>query len=176
MTFGRWLTFAVCLVAAMAIGIWISPYIRGYQWATAVQTVGEPAQSAETPQSAKQTAQSRPAVSTHSARPRAADTTAKATNISLSAPELHAQLKPLLNKGANMNVAAQDFRDAEQFAAVAHAARNTEIPFMVLKHRVVNERKPLATAIRELKPDVDAAAQAKRAQAEARSDIAALAS
>ena len=169
MTFGRWLAFAVCLVAAMAVGIWMSPYIRGYQSAAAVQTVGAPAQGAETPQSAKQAAHRR------SARPRAADTTAKATSISLSTPELHAQLKPLLNKGANMNVAAEDFRDAEQFAAVAHAARNTEIPFMVLKHRVVNERKPLATAIRELKPDVNAAVEAKRAQAEARSDIASLA-
>jgi hypothetical protein len=168
MTFGRWLILTVCLVAAMAVGIWISPYIRGDQSAAAVQT-------AETPQSAKQTAQRRPAVSARSAKPSAADTTGKATNISLSAPELHAQLKPLLNKGANMNVAAQDFRDAEQFAAVAHAARNTEIPFMVLKHRVVNEHKQLATAIRELKPNVDAAAQAKRAQAEARSDMAALA-
>jgi hypothetical protein len=167
MTFGRWLTFAVCLVAALAVGIWISPYIWGHHSATAVQTVGEPAQTAERSQSAKQTARS--------ARPRAADATAKATNISLSAPELHAQLKPLLNKGANMDVAAQDFRNAEQFAAVAHAARNTEIPFMVLKHRVVTERKPLATAIRELKPDVDATAQAKRAQAEARADMAALA-
>ena len=170
MTFGRWLTFAVCLVAAMAAGIWISPYVRGYQSAAVVQTGGESAQNAESPQSAKQTEQSR-----RSARPRAADTAATATNVSLSAPELHAQLKPLLNKGANMNVAAQDFRDAEQFAAVAHAARNTEIPFMVLKHRVVNERKPLATAIREFKPNVDAAAQAKRAQAEARADMAALA-
>jgi hypothetical protein len=166
MTFGRWLIFAVCLVAAMAVGIWISPYIRGHQSAAVVQTAGEPAQSAETHQSAKQTAQSRPAVSARSAT--------KAANISLSAPELHAQLKPLLNKGANMNVAAQDFREAEQFAAVAHAARNTEIPFMVRKHRVVSERKPLATAIRELKPDVDAAAQAKRAQAEARADMATL--
>lgn len=46
---------------------------------------------------------------------------------------------------------------------------------MVLKHRVVNERKPLATAIRESKPDVDAVVEAQRAQAEARSDLAALA-
>jgi hypothetical protein len=163
MTFGRWLTFAVCLVAAMAVGVWMSPYVRGYHSTATVQT-------AATSQSAKQTAKNRTAVSARSARPQA-----KATNISLSAPELQAQLKPLLNKGANMSVAAQDFRDAEQFAAVAHAARNTEIPFMVLKHRVVDEHKSLATAIRELKPDVDAAAHAKRAQAEARSDIAALA-
>ena len=159
----------------MAVGVWISPYVRGAQWAATVQTVGEPAQSAETTQSAKQTAHSRPTVSARSARARAADTTATATNISPSAPELLAQLKPLLNKGANMNVAAQDFRDAKQFAAVAHAARNTEIPFMVLKHRVVDERKSLASAIRELNPNVDAAAHAKRAQAEALSDMAALA-
>jgi hypothetical protein len=164
MTFGRWLTFAVCLVAAMAVGVWISPYVRGYHPTATVQT-------AATPQSAKETAKGRPAVSARSARSQAA----KATNISLSAPELQAQLKPLLNKGANMNLAAQDFRDAEQFAAVAHAARNTEIPFMVLKHQVVDEHKSLATAIRQLKPDVDAAAHAKRAQAEARSDLAALA-
>jgi hypothetical protein len=170
MTFGRWVTFAVCLVAAMAVGVWISPQIRGDHSATTVQTVGEPAQSVDTA-----TSKSRPSRSARSARPRAADTTANATNVSLSAPELHAQLKPLLNRGADMNVAAQDFRDAEQFAAVAHAARNTEIPFMLLKHRVLTEHKPLAAAIRELKPDVDAAAQAKRAQAEARADMAALA-
>jgi hypothetical protein len=159
----------------MAVGIWISPYVRGDRSAAARQAAGEAAQSADTSPSAKQTAQRRSAVSTRAGRVHAAGTTASATSISLSAPELHAQLKPLLNRGADMNVAAQDFRDAEQFAAVAHAARNTEIPFMVLKHRVVNEHKPLATAIRELKPDVDAAAQAKRAEAEARSDIAALA-
>ena len=56
-------------------------------------------------------------------------------------PELQARLKPVLNQGAKMDIAAEGFRSGEQFAAVAHAARNTQIPFMVLKHRVVDERK-----------------------------------
>jgi hypothetical protein len=96
--------------------------------------------------------------------------------VSPDAPELLGRLQPLLNKGADMAIAAEGFRDAETFAAVAHAARNTEVPFMVLKHQVVNKRKPLDKAIAELKPTVNAPIEANRARAEARSDIASLAS
>ena len=95
--------------------------------------------------------------------------------VSPDAPELLGRLQPLLNKGADMSIAAEGFRDAETFAAVAHAARNTEVPFMVLKHQVVNKRKPLDKAIAELKPTVNAPIEANRARAEARSDIAGLA-
>ena len=45
-------------------------------------------------------------------------------------PQLHERLKPVLNAGARMDVAAAGFRDAEQFATVAPAARNTNVPFM----------------------------------------------
>ena len=166
MTLARWSAFAVCLIVAMAVGVWIGPYVRGHQSEPAAQTVAQ----TPPPSQSLPAEKSRPAAS-----PRAAARNAKFATISPSTPELHKQLKPLLNPGADMSIAAQDFRNAEQFAAVAHAARNTEIPFMVLKHRVVNERKPLATAIRESKPDVDAVVEAQRAQAEARSDLAALA-
>jgi hypothetical protein len=169
MTLARWSAFAVCLIVAMAVGVWIGPYVRGHQSGSAVQAVDQ------TTPPAQQPSQTPPAKSRPSPRARAAATHANVSTISPSAPELHKQLKPLLNKGANMNIAAQDFQNAEQFAAVAHAARNTEIPFVVLKHRVVNERKPLATAIRESKPDVNAVVEAERAQAEARSDLATLA-
>jgi hypothetical protein len=94
--------------------------------------------------------------------------------VQASAPELQQRLKPLLNKGANMDVAAQEFRDGEQFAMVAHAARNTEIPFMVLKHRVLDEGKSLTEAIQESKPELDAADQAERARAEAKADVTAI--
>ena len=94
--------------------------------------------------------------------------------IPVSAPELQKRLKPLLNNGSDMTLAARDFRDAEQFAAVAHAARNTSVPFVLLKHRVINEGKTLAAAIHESKPDLNAQSEANRARAEARSDIAAL--
>jgi hypothetical protein len=94
--------------------------------------------------------------------------------VSVIAPALHARLKPLLNKGANMDVASEDFGDAEQFAAVAHAARNTEIPFMVLKHRVVYEGTSLDAAIHEIKPHLNGRVEAQRAYTQAKSDISAL--
>jgi hypothetical protein len=55
---------------------------------------------------------------------------------------------------------------------VAHAARNSGVPFMVLKHRVLNEKRTLADAIGEAKPDIDARAEVARARAAARSDLA----
>jgi hypothetical protein len=73
-----------------------------------------------------------------------------------------------------MQVAAEGFRSAEEFATVAHAARNTNVPFMVLKHRVLDEGQTLADAIHDAKPDVDAKAEVARAQAAAKSDIAAV--
>ena len=73
-----------------------------------------------------------------------------------------------------MGVAAEEFDGAEQFAAVAHAARNTNVPFMVLKHRVLNEDKSLEAAIHEFRPDLNAAVEAERARAEAKSDISSL--
>src|SRR5262249_51187138 len=63
--------------------------------------------------------------------------TAPGSALPASEPRLQARLKPVLNRGARMDIAADGFRSAEEFAAVAHAARNTNVPFMVLKHRVV---------------------------------------
>lgn len=107
-------------------------------------------------------------------KPAATLTRGRTTDISPGAPVLHRRLRPLLNDGADMSVAFIGFRDAEQFASVAHAARNTGVPFMLLKHRVVNKGKSLTSAIHELKPGVDAAIEAARARAEARSDLASL--
>jgi hypothetical protein len=96
-------------------------------------------------------------------------------SVRVSEPDLHERLKPVLNRGTNLSMAADGFRTAQEFAAVAHAARNTQVPFLLLKHRVVEQRKSLADAIRESKPD-DADIEAARAMAEARADLAALAS
>ena len=93
-----------------------------------------------------------------------------------STPALHDRSKPILNRGTKVEIAAEGFSSAEQFATVAYAARNTEVPFMVLKHRVLDERKSLAAAIRESKPGIDAAAEVLRARAAARRDVAALVS
>jgi hypothetical protein len=75
------------------------------------------------------------------------------------------------NRGARLEVAAADFATAEDFMTVAHAARNTSVPFMVLKHRVLDEGQTLADAIRDYNPAVDAKAESARARTAARSDL-----
>ena len=68
----------------------------------------------------------------------------------------------------------EGFTSAEQFATLAHAAKNTQVPFVLLKHRVLTERQSLEEAIRASKPELDARAEAARARTAARSDIASL--
>jgi hypothetical protein len=94
--------------------------------------------------------------------------------IPVSAPELHARLKPVLARGTKLPLAMEGFNTAEQFATIAHAAKNTQVPFILLKHRVLTEGQSLEEAIRASKPDVDAKAEAARARDAARSDIASL--
>jgi len=91
-------------------------------------------------------------------------------------PELQQRLKPVLNRGADMSKASDGFRSAEEFATVAHAARNTQIPFMLLKHRVLEEGMPLDAAIRASKADADAKAEVAKARAEAKSDVSGITS
>ena len=158
MTIGKTSALTAGFLCSIAFGILIGPTVR--EWGSSLPDV--PAFKA------------RPSESTVR-QPAAAPRAAKAPAVVASTPALQARLKPLLNKGANMAVAAEGFRSAEQFATVAHASRNTNVPFMVLKHRVVNERKSVASAIRELKPDTDGAVAANLARAQARSDIAAIA-
>jgi hypothetical protein len=43
------------------------------------------------------------------------------------------RLKPVLNKGANITVAAEGFRSARGDGRAR--GRNTEVPFLLLKHR-----------------------------------------
>jgi cytoskeletal protein RodZ len=183
MTFTKGFALALAFAAAVALGVWIGPHIthRGstVNDSTAASTA-QPVASIDNEQPAPHARRA------PSSRASAKHTTAAATTkpptpagatpltVPAAAPALHERLKPLLNKGADMGVASQDFRDAEQFAAVAHAARNTEVPFMVLKHRIVEEGKSLEDAIREFKPDLNARVEARRAHAQAKSDISEL--
>ena len=94
--------------------------------------------------------------------------------IPVTAPQLHDRMKPVLARGTRINLAVEGFSDAEQFATIAHAARNTQVPFILLKHRVLNEHRSLSGAIRASKPDLDAEAEVDRARSAAKSDLAAL--
>jgi hypothetical protein len=164
MTFGRGVATIVGFVAAFALGVITAPYFTDE---AAVATVTPSVSRAESPDAG--------APGPRAAAPKRAAARAAAPAVAPAAAELQEQLRPLLNKGTDMAIAADGFRTAEQFAAVAHAARNTEVPFVLLKHRVLREGKTLEVAIRESKPDMNARVEARRAFAAARSDIARLA-
>lgn len=99
--------------------------------------------------------------------------TPRKANAPLSmSPGLATLMRPLLQRGTDLTMASEGFTTSESFVATAHAAKNLGIPFVLLKDRVVARRQPLATAIRELRPGVDAKAEAARAISAARSEIA----
>lgn len=164
MTIGKATAVSSAVLAAFALGVWVGPYVTG---ASRTET------AAMTPSAAAVPAPDVTASAAPAAR-RAANPSVALPAVPASSAELHQRLKPVLNQGMNMKIAAQGFHSGEQFAAVAHASRNLGVPFMVLKQRVLEEHRSLAAAIRELKPDVNPAMEANRAQMMAKADIAAI--
>lgn len=166
------------LLGGLALGAWIGSEV----------TVSRDRAAVTEPAAVTASASEEPAAPTAPARkrvtrvPRAASAAVVETpapesapklvmTIPVSAPELHARMKPVLARGTKLPMAAEGFTDAEQFAALAHAARNTEVPFILLKHRVLTEGQSLEDAIRASKPDVDARVEALKAKGMARADI-----
>ncbi len=168
MTAGKTTALGLALAGAFALGVWTGPEItqRADRTASVSEETGIVPGADRLPE--ETVAPARAA--------RRAEAPARTVTVDVSMPELQARLKPVLNRGANMTLAAEGFQSAEQFATVAHAARNTAVPFVLLKHRVLNEGKSVADAIRESKPAVDAAVEAQLARAQARSDIKAVVS
>ncbi len=173
MTFGKASALAIALAGALALGIWVSPQVRDIgQIAPSTSVVKGSGVSQD---SKAVTSTARTSKSPAKSGAKATDTNAATSDaIPASADNVQAHVKPLLKRGANLDMASDGFRDAEQFVTIAHAARNTEIPFILLKHRVLTEGKSLTRAIRESKPEIDATVEANRARAEAKSDIAKL--
>ena len=93
-----------------------------------------------------------------------------------TAPAVQQHVKRLLNAGTNPVMAAEGFGNARELMTVAYAARNTDIPFVLLKHRVLRERMSLASAIQQSRPELDEIAEVNRARAEARADLSRMAS
>ena len=151
-------------VGAFALGVWTGPHITQRSEAAFAADDASVVWGSGLPED---TATASSAVT--------AEAPARTARVDVAAPDLQERLKPVLNRGANMAMAAEGFRNAEQFATIAHAARNTQVPFVLLKHRVLNEGKSVAEAIRESKPAVNAAVEANLARAQARSDIAQIA-
>jgi len=68
------------------------------------------------------------------------------------------------------SAACMGFDSVSDCAASLHAAQNLGIPFASLKDKVTSGRK-LSAAIHDLKPGVDAAAEARRAEEQAKADM-----
>jgi hypothetical protein len=180
MTAGKASALAAGFVGALALGVAIGAAMDD-RWpgrslferadnATAADTVKESA-PAPAPAAKKKTAAAPAARRVDVAAPAPAGSVTTVA-VDMWEPELRDRAKAVLNPGTRIELAAADFRTAEEFMTVAHAARNTKVPFMVLKHRVLNERQSLADAIHESKPDLDAKAEAQRAREAARADVA----
>jgi hypothetical protein len=171
-------------VVGIALGVWIGVEMTtardaSTQQAAAVQPVEAPAPApVAEPVKAKRAgrvARVTPKADTTLASAESTESAPKLVmTIPVTAPELHNRIKPVLARGTKIPMAVEGFRDAEQFATVAHAARNTQVPFILLKHRVLTEGQSLADAIRASKPDLDAQSEVERARSAAKSDLAAL--
>jgi hypothetical protein len=175
MTVGKAFALTAGFVGAVALGVAIGPSITDRMSDKESSVAHAPAVTSE--QSAKPAERAGRTRGVRRATPRdatgvsarAADT---ARAVSPTEPRLQARLKPVLNRGAKLEIAADGFQSGEQFATVAHAARNTGVPFMVLKHHVLNEGRSLADAIHQYKPDIDAKGEVARARQAAKSDLA----
>lgn len=162
MTAGKAAGLALGFAGAVALGIAIGATVkRG-----ALQSDGDSPAPVESARRAPETtAPVEPAAPRAGARRAAAASTSAAAvagpaaSISVSEPRLHERLKPVMKRGTRMTLAAEGFRTAEEFATVAHAAHNTQVPFVLLKHRVLNEGRLLADAIHEARPDIPVAAE-----------------
>ena len=182
MTVGKAGLLTAGLVAVFALGVMTGPTIRDnwYRMNAPEEAVAAPPAEKSAPAPVKpdrpatraRTSASRAHARAHEAvAPKKASDTIQTPAVDLWEPELRDRVKAVLNPGARLDVAAADFDSSEQFMTVAHAARNTKVPFMVLKDRVLNRDESLAEAIREFKPELDANAEVTRARAAARADL-----
>lgn len=169
MTAGKASAFALGLAGAFALGSWAGPDL----WTSWDADDAAPMTVTPTPTESVPA----PRVPTEAAAPASdipSSTDAPVLTISASAEPVQRRARALLAYGTDVKAAANGFSNAEQFMTVAYAARNTDIPFVLLKHRLLTEGKSLAEAIRELKPGLDATLEANRARLEARSALSRL--
>jgi hypothetical protein len=165
-------------VGTFALGVMTGPTIQDSWHRTTATDTPVASQPAETSAPAPAKAD-RPASRARSSSSRTNDVVARkkapdtiqTLAVDLWEPELRDRAKAVLNRGARLELAAADFDSSEQFMTVAHAARNTQVPFMVLKDRVLNQGQSLGEAIREFKPGLNVRAELARARAAARKDL-----
>ncbi len=89
----------------------------------------------------------------------------------LSTP-LAERAKDMLSPGTDLDLAMKGFKSPQQFMAVAYAAKNLDVPFVVLKDKVLNKKMTLARAIAASTKGVNPTLEAQRAESDARAELA----
>lgn len=110
----------------------------------------------------------------HDPRRGPAETSAKRSPADLLTQntKLAARLESLLPEGTNLQTAAAGFKNLGQFVAAVHVSKNLNLPFEELKAKLIGSPEmKLGQAIHELRPGVDAKAEAKKAQQQAKQEI-----
>jgi len=87
--------------------------------------------------------------------------------------KLSSNLQSLLPEGTDLQAAAAGFKNLGEFVSAVHVSKNLDIPFDELKAKMTGpDGVILGKAIHELRPDVKAKAEAKRAKKQANQDFA----
>ena len=181
MTVGKASVLAASFVGAVALGVAIGPTVQD-KWSSTRQTsatdtiVTERAPApAPVPDTARARRPATKAVSARSRDGRPAESnppgSVRSLHVAVWDSDVRDRVQKVLNKGTRIELAAEDFETPVEFVTVAHAARNTNVPFVVLKQRVLNEGQTLAEAIHQAKPELDAKAEVARARAAAQADL-----
>jgi hypothetical protein len=85
--------------------------------------------------------------------------------------KLTSKLESLLPSGMTAKDACSGFKNLGQCVAAVHVSKNLNIPFADLKAKVTGDSaESLGKAIHEIKPDANAKAEAKKANAQAKHD------
>jgi len=87
-------------------------------------------------------------------------------------PSLAAKLQAELPPNTNLQSAARGFDDLGRFVSAVHVAHNLGIPFRDLKAKTTGRSAiSLGKAVQQLKPGMDAKAEIKKAEKQAKQDI-----
>jgi hypothetical protein len=157
----------LALGGAYAIGVWTGPFLTESVRTASTETTA-PAVQVDRPYASETTQKPATRVARGVVRP--------AVNpfeptMSATAPPVQKLAQSVLNQGTDVGMAADGFSDATLFVSTAYAARNTGIPFVLLKHRMLKEGLTLSEAIRISKPELDAVGEMERARTKARATI-----
>jgi hypothetical protein len=85
---------------------------------------------------------------------------------------LATRLQGMFPAGTDLKLASSGFKNLGQFVAAAEVSKNLGIPFDQLKSKMTGDsRVSLGKAIQELRPEVDAKSEAKKAGRQAKEEI-----